>query len=158
MEKQAREITNEKLTELAATISTKFFEHLPYISTNFEHNCTNNNRLRTTAGRFLIPSCNIEVNPKYYARYGQQSLHDVIKHELVHYHLYRLNLGFKHKDKDFKQLCKIVDAPRFCHQMQSPKYRYKCSKCNTEFLRMRKVNVKKYRCGKCKGSLSPSPI
>ncbi|WP_353892276.1 SprT family protein [Proteinivorax hydrogeniformans] len=155
MEKQAREITDSELTELTKTVSKQFFETLPSITTTFNHKCLINNRLQTTAGRFITPSCNIEINPKYYAKYGKNSLVDVIKHELVHYHLYRLGGGFKHGDSDFKKLCQIVGAPRYCKPLKKPKFTYICKKCSNQFLRMRKVDVKRYRCGSCKGKLLP---
>ncbi len=32
----------------------------------------------------------------------------IIKHELCHYHLHRLGLGYQHKDRDFKTLLQKV--------------------------------------------------
>lgn len=65
--------------------------------------------------------------------------------------------GYQHKDHDFKMLSNKVQAPRFCQPIQSyeerANYIYQCCKCKTTYLRIRKVNTDKMRCGKCGSKL-----
>lgn len=72
----------------------------------FKHRAYFNNRLRTTGGRYLLHSHNIEINHKQYTMYGMEALTNIIKHELCHYHLHLEGKGYKHKDYDFKKLSK----------------------------------------------------
>ena len=72
------------------------------------HNALFNNKLRTTGGRYMLDSHNIEINPKQYQYYGKNALIDIIKHELCHYHLHLGGKGYKHKDSEFKILSKQV--------------------------------------------------
>ena len=60
---------------------------------------------------------NIELNYRYYEMYGKEELVGIVKHELCHYHLHITGGGYKHRDKDFRELLKAVDAPRFCKRM-----------------------------------------
>ncbi len=76
-----------------------------------------NSRLRTTGGRYLLNTHNIELNYRYYEMYGKEELVGIVKHELCHYHLHIAGRGYKHRDKDFRELLKAVDAPRFCKRM-----------------------------------------
>ena len=112
----------------------------------------------TTGGRYMLDSHNIEINPKQYQYYGKNALIDIIKHELCHYHLHLGGKGYKHKDSEFKILSKQVGAPRFCAPIQSyearANYLYKCQSCSYKYLRIRKVDVRKMRCGICNGKLS----
>lgn len=126
----------------------------------FLHKAEFNNRLRTTGGRYLLSSHNIELNQKHYEEFGEQELIDIIKHELCHYHLHIEGKGYKHRDSDFRMLLQKVDAPRFCKPLKSIKrrkivaqYLYECSKCNQRYKRKRKVDTAKYVCGKCSGKL-----
>lgn len=144
-------MNNRELQQLVEEISLEAFDRA------FEHEALFNKRLRTTGGRYLLGSHNIEINPKQYETYGNDALVDIIKHELCHYHLHLLGKGYKHRDRDFKILSKQVNAPRFCTPIDSyeqrANYIYQCTKCNHEYLRIRKVNIKKMRCGHCGGKL-----
>jgi len=97
---ETKQITQEELQTLVKDISQNSFECLPHIKTIFKHNASFNSKLRTTAGRYFISKGDIEINPKYYKRYGLQELIATIKHELAHYHLHQMSLPYKHKDKE----------------------------------------------------------
>ncbi|MCJ0910855.1 SprT family protein [Mammaliicoccus sciuri] len=142
---------NKALQELVSNISMEYFNK------PFKHNAVFNKRLRTTGGRYLLSSHDIEINPKQYEHFGVEALIDIIKHELCHYHLHIEGKGYQHKDKAFKDLSIEVGAPRFCKAVQSyeerANYLYQCGRCKTEFKRIKRVNTRKYRCGRCGGKL-----
>ncbi|MBA2876364.1 SprT family protein [Thermaerobacillus caldiproteolyticus] len=142
------------LQQLVEKISLQFF------GKPFQHQALFNSRLRTTGGRYLLRSHNIEINPKYYEAFGEEELVSIIKHELCHYHLHLEGKGYRHRDQDFRILLQQVQAPRYCrplpHQMKKTAnkfYVYICSNCGLEYRRKRRVNTSKYVCGKCTGRL-----
>lgn len=144
-----------QLQGLVEKLSLEFFQK------PFKHKAIFNNRLRTTGGRYLLKSHNIEINRKYLEQLGKEELIGIIKHELCHYHLHLEGKGYQHRDADFKKLLKKVGAPRFCnvlpdHPERKRTYKlhvYKCSHCGQVFKRKRAVNVLRYVCGKCRGKL-----
>src|SRR5690606_27474858 len=75
-------MTNKELTELIKEISDTVFRK-PFV-----HEGSFNARLKTTGGRYLLRSHNIEINPKSYETFGFAELEGIIKHELCHYHLH----------------------------------------------------------------------
>lgn len=143
---------NNELQSLVCNISDEFF------NISFKHKAIFNYRLRTTGGRYLIKSHDIEINPHSYELYGMNELIDIIKHELCHYHLHIQGKGYMHKDLEFKELLKKVGGTRFSKQIRQQRelpFRYKlvCKKCNHIYYRKRKIDYKKFRCGKCNGKL-----
>lgn len=146
-------MTDEQLQRLVEEISMRDFQK-PFL-----HKAYFNHRLKTTGGRYLLQSHNIEINPKQYEEYGIDTLIGIIKHELCHYHLHLENKGYKHRDSDFKELLNKVGGLRYCkipkgmRRQESIKYRYRCSRCEQIYLRKRKIDVNKYVCGKCHGLL-----
>lgn len=133
---------------------------LSYFNKPFLHQASFNSRLRTTGGRYLLQTHNIELNEKYYRELGLEELIKIIKHELCHYHLHLENKGYKHRDPDFKELLKSVGAPRFCHTLPSRVdkktlvyYHYECVECKLKYIRKRRVNLSQFVCGRCKGKL-----
>jgi len=146
---------DQMLQELVEEISLTFFKK-PFI-----HKAFFNPRLRTTGGRYMLHTHNIEINKHYYNSHGMDELIGIIKHELCHYHLHLNGKGYKHGDLDFKQLLKEVGAPRFCTPIpgsrngKSPQknYLYECSTCHFIYKRRRKINTTRYVCGKCRGKL-----
>lgn len=130
---------------------------LDYFGVPFEHRASFNNRLRTTGGRYLLRTHDIELNKKYLDECGLEELIGIIKHELCHYHLHIRGKGYQHRDKDFKLLLKKVDAPRFCKPLKSNKevfkHVYRCINCAHIYKRKRQMDIKKYVCGSCNGKL-----
>jgi SprT-like protein len=148
-------MTNDELTELIKEISVTVFQK------HFLHEGVFNARLRTTGGRYLLRSHNIEINPKSYETFGFAELEGIIKHELCHYHLHIEGKGYKHRDAEFRELLQLSGAPRFCSTIQSKpsarsnkRYVYECISCNTNYVRKIRMDVKRYRCGRCSGKLS----
>lgn len=146
-------MTDEQLQQLVRNISSRFFQKA------FVHDALFNKRLKTTGGRYLLSTHNIEVNPKSFELFGEEEVIQIIKHELCHYHLHIEGKGYQHRDRDFKELLKKVDAPRFCSSIPNKleeskrKHLYTCSECGVLYRRKRRLNTEKYRCGKCLGKL-----
>ena len=147
-------MSDEKLCELVCHVSKETF------GKDFQHKAYFNNRLRTTGGRYMLRSHNIEVNPLVFEKYGLDELVGVIKHELCHYHLHIEGKGYQHRDADFRELLKTTNSPRFCSTLMErkvrksvKKYTYKCEKCSLSYSRKIRLNTDKYRCGKCYGGL-----
>lgn len=145
-------MTDAELQFLVEKISIQSF-HKPFL-----HKAYFNPRLRTTGGRYMLGSHNIDINRKYFDEHGMDELIGIIKHELCHYHLHIEGKGYKHGDEDFKRLLNEVGGPRHCSILTSVNDRkkyliYVCSKCGLEFKRRRKINIRKYVCGRCKGKL-----
>lgn len=146
-----KDLCERELNNLVKEIS------ITYFNKPFRHQALYNYRLRTTGGRYLLSSHNIEINPKYMVEMTREDYKGIIKHELCHYHLHLEGKGYRHGDQDFKELLKQVGAPRHCRPLPSQentvKYIYLCEKCHLLYRRKRRVNTKKYRCGKCKGKI-----
>jgi len=146
---------NHELQNLVEKISLESFGK-PFI-----HEATFNSKLRTTGGRYLLGTHNIEINKKYLDQLGEAELIGIIKHELCHYHLHLEGKGYQHRDADFKYLLKKVDAPRFCNRLtEMPKRRtfkkllvYQCTGCELQYRRRKSINTSRYVCGKCRGKL-----
>ena len=70
--------------------------------------------------------------------------------------IFILKVGYKHSDVDFKELLRKVDGLRYAPSLAKKEqfYRYRCQKCGQEYHRKRRVNTKKYVCGRCHGKLS----
>jgi SprT-like protein len=128
----------------------------------FRHKAMFNARLRSTGGRYLLSTSNIEINRKYLEQLGVNELIGIIKHELCHYHLHLEGKGYQHRDSDFKMLLKKVGAPRYCSPLlEKPKKRsagkiliYECTKCHLQYKRKKSIDINRYVCGKCRGKLS----
>lgn len=146
---------DEELQTLIETISAKEF------GKPFRHKAFFNPRLRTTGGRYMLRSHNIEINKKYFEQLGEDELIGIIKHELCHYHLHLEGKGYKHRDRDFRELLSKVGAPRFCSNLPEEKKQlkpkrvlvYQCTFCGLVYHRKRIINTVRYVCGKCQGKL-----
>lgn len=120
----------------------------------FRHQAFWNNRLRSTGGRFFPADGHLDFNPKIYQAYGLEIFRKIVRHELCHYHLYYGKKGYRHGDKDFKNLLKAVDGLRYAPKLEnSYKYFYVCQGCEQTYPRKRRVDTSKYNCGKCHGQL-----
>ncbi|APX72116.1 SprT family protein [Companilactobacillus allii] len=145
-------MNNEDLTRLIQKVSQDNF------GKPFVHKAFFNNRLRTTGGRFHLKDRHIDINPKVYQQYGTEELVGVIKHELCHYHLYNAGMPSQHKSREFKVLLKQVGGSRFAPPLNnSNKHKtlhiYECSNCHTVYQRVRKIDTRRFVCGKCRGKL-----
>ncbi len=144
-------MNERKLQELTESLSAEYFKK------PFKHKAVFNSRLRTTGGRYLLKSHNIEVNPKYLSQ-GLDEVIGIIKHELCHYHLHIEGRGYKHRDPEFRALLSQVGAPRFCTPIEPPArtrkiVQYQCTECRFIYNRRRKMDTSKYVCGKCGGKI-----
>jgi len=119
----------------------------------FTHKITYNKRLRSSGGRYLLKTGNIEINPLVEQELGLEALIGVINHELCHYHLHQTGGGYRHRDADFKRLLHQVGGSRFVERMKEPNFIYECTACHHRYPRMRKMNTNRYVCGKCRGKL-----
>lgn len=123
----------------------------------FNHQTTFNDRLKTTGGRYFAASHNLEFNHKVLDYFGENEFLGVVKHELCHYHLHLEGSGFQHKDKDFKKLLKKVGGSRYVQSLLPYTVKqiliYECYSCHTVYNRNRRIDTKKYVCGKCGGKL-----
>lgn len=149
------DLNNQELQSLVEEISWKYFNKA------FRHKAIFNPRLKTTGGRYLLGSHNIEMNKKYFDQFGKDELIGIIKHELCHYHLHLERKGYRHRDLDFKKLLHAVGAPRYCSSLPETVEKrksqreliYICSKCKWEYKRKRRIDTKRYVCGNCRGEL-----
>jgi SprT-like protein len=152
---EGESMDNQDLQKLVEDISLRFFNK------PFRHIAFFNSRLRTTGGRYMLKSHDIEINRSYLEQLGEQELIGIIKHELCHYHLHLEGKGYQHRDHDFKALLKQVDAPRFCSTLPNrPEKKssttirvYKCSGCSQLYRRKRRIDLSRFVCGKCRGKL-----
>ncbi|MCZ8536688.1 SprT family protein [Paenisporosarcina quisquiliarum] len=147
-------MTNEELQQLVINISETVF-HKP-----FKHEAYFNSRLKTTGGRYMLQTHHIQINPKSLELHGRDELEGIIRHELCHYHLHIEGKGYKHRDKEFKDLLKVTKSPRFCANLGAVKRKkketqhvYGCISCGLLYRRKIRLNTNKYRCGKCSGRL-----
>lgn len=144
---------NLQLQQLVEQLSLQWF-HKP-----FRHEAIFNTRLRTTAGRYIYGPHRIEINPRYHALHGGDELILTIKHELCHYHLALAKRPFSHGSADFRTLLAGVGAARYAKpspelaNRRTQAYKYICIQCRHTYHRRRKVDTRRYVCGKCKGKL-----
>ena len=140
-------MNEHELQQLTQEISRNSFHR------EFTHKITYNRRLRSSGGRYLLKTGNIEINPLVEQKLGIEALIGVIKHELCHYHLHQTGGGYRHRDADFKRLLHQVGGSRFVERMKEPNFIYECTACHHRYPRMRKMNTNRYVCGKCRGKL-----
>lgn len=137
-------MTQNELQVLVMQISKKYFG-LP-----FKHIARFNTRLKTTGGRYLLASHDLEFNFKMA---NLPEFEGIIKHELVHYHLHIKQRGYQHKDLDFKKLLAQVGGSRFApslKQGQTTRYFWLyCCENGHNIPRKRRFQEKNYCCGQC---------
>ncbi len=80
-------MTEQQLQALVEELSLRYFKR-PFI-----HRAYFNRRLKTTGGRYLLMSHDIEINEKMLTKHGKAILIGTIKHELCHYHLHLTGQG-----------------------------------------------------------------
>lgn len=124
----------------------------------FLHQVKINRRMTTTGGRYHLDDHHIEINAHFLAPQYHEYLVGIIKHELCHYHLHLLHRGYHHRDRDFKILLQKVGGSRYApdiglRRRKKFNYIYVCENCGLHYPRMRRINTRRYRCGKCKRQL-----
>lgn len=117
------------------------------------HEAVWNPRLQTTGGRFFPKDGHLDFNPKLYEQVDELTFRKIVRHELCHYHLYFAQKGYRHRDRDFRELLAQVDGLRYAPSIGKQPYQYRCQSCRQAYSRKRRLNVNKYRCGKCRGIL-----
>jgi SprT-like protein len=144
---------NQELQQWVERLSVTFFGR-PFL-----HEATFNGRLRTTGGRYFTKSHNIEISPHQLAVHGDEETEAIIKHELCHYHLHLQGKGYQHRDQDFKSLLVQVGATRHCSPLPGAarrlpvRYLLVCDACGMKYPRKRRVDPRKFACGRCRGRL-----
>ncbi|KRL04898.1 SprT family protein [Liquorilactobacillus oeni] len=143
-------MTDEQLQRLVEKTSLQFFYR------KFTHAAIFNKRLKTTGGRYLLKTHNIEINPQMADKYGQDILIGIIKHELCHYHLHLQHLGYQHRTRCFKELLLQVGGLRYAPAQDTCrlKYTYRCCDCGQQYFRRRRINTTRFVCGRCRGKLA----
>lgn len=138
---------------------------LQWFKRPFLHKAVFNRRLRSTGGRYFMKSHHIDISWQQYETFGAEEVEKIIKHELCHYHLHLQRKGYRHQDDDFKKLLAEVGGSRFCKALaprkkavQAYKYKLECEACGTAYLRKRRMDPRKYACGKCRGKLKLLPL
>lgn len=134
---------------------------LEWFGRPFRHRATFNPRLRTTGGRYFLKTHNIEINPKQLEQFGPEETEKIIKHELCHYHLHLMNRGYRHRDRDFRELLAKVGGTRYCRSLpgarpktpRPARYVLECRSCGASYPRRRKMDPRRYVCGSCGGNL-----
>lgn len=145
-------MTDQELQAWVERISMESFG-LPFL-----HRARFNPRLRSTGGRYFTTTHHIEISSLYYQTYGAEDTEKVIKHELCHYHLHLTGRGYRHRDRDFKELLQQVGGTRYCKPPARKRrlpYRYllRCQSCGLEYMRKRRLDPERYVCGRCRGRL-----
>lgn len=146
-------IQDERLQRLVEQVSLDDFGR------PFRHKAYFNPRLRTTGGRYMMSTHHLEFNPKQLEVHGEEEFVKIVRHELCHYHLHLEGKGYRHQDQDFKQLLKQVGGSRYCKSLpdtrsvRTAKYVYICMDCHMSYVRKKRMDVRRYRCGKCRGRL-----
>lgn len=138
-------MTNDELQNLVQKISQQDFKR------SFKHQAMFNARLRTTGGRYILKTHNLEFNPKMIS---VPEFEAIIKHELVHYHLHLMHKGYRHADQDFKTLLAHVGGIRYAPKLATSQHywHYQCENRHDIF-RIRRFQVAHYRCRQCGGRL-----
>lgn len=138
--------------ELQRWVEELSIRHFPW---PFRHRAEWNSRLRTTAGQYVLNDHRIELNPAYLEAHGMEIFAKIILHELCHYHLHLQGKGYRHRDPEFKALLQQVGGLRYAPPLPDRRKRlvYACSRCGLNFIRQRKVDVKRFVCGKCRGPI-----
>lgn len=111
-----------------------------------------NYRFKTTGGRYHLKDHHIEINAHFLKKEYRKDLIGIIKHELCHYYLHTHQMGYKHQNRDFKILLKQVGGSRYAPDIglaKKIKYTYQCTNCHKLYYRIRRIDLKKYVCGKC---------
>lgn len=143
-------MTQEELQTLVEAISIEWFQR------PFMHEAIFNARLKTTGGRYHLNDHHLDFNPTLFAQSDEQTIVGIIKHELCHYHLHLAGRGYRHRDSEFKQLLQQTGGLRYAPAVAKKASKiecYQCVRCQTMIYRKRKIDTKRFCCGRCRGKL-----
>ena len=134
-------MNENELQNLVEEISLKYFDR------PFKHRVKINRRMTTTGGRYHLDDHHLEINAHFLVPQYHDYLVGIIKHELTHYQLHLLGLGYRHRDRNFKILLKKVGGSRYAPDIglrKKKKYRYLyfCENCGLRYPRMRRIDRK----------------
>ena len=117
-----------------------------------------NNRLRTTGGRFRSyynqrtgqrRAESIQIALFVIENGTSEEIFDILKHELIHYALFELEMDFKDGDESFIQHCKQLNVG-LSHSVQKEILFYTCPKCEEKVEMNRKIRKGFYiKCPTC---------
>lgn len=143
-------MTEQELQVLVEEISLNRFGR------PFRHRAVFNPRLKTTGGRYHLQDHHLDFNPSLFAQVSREVQQGIIVHELCHYHLHLTKKGYRHQDRDFKDLLAATQGLRYAPRVteNQPLWQYRCTDCGQDYQRKRRLNTQKYRCGRCRGELS----
>lgn len=159
MSSQSRDgipVSDSQLLELVRSISAVSFGQ------PFRHKSRYNTRLRSVAGRYLLVTHDLEFSHAHAVKFGRDDLVKTILHELCHYHLHLQGAGYRHRDREFKELLAEVGGSRYARALQ-PRvvrpiaHRYICTQCAIVYERRRSLDTTRFVCGVCKGKLDRLP-
>lgn len=113
-----------------------------------------NPRMRSTAGRALLKTYNVEINPKL-LEFGENEVYNTILHELAHL-LAWYRTRHRGHGAEWRAACVDLGIPneKVTHNLPLPKrqqkrkWRYVCPACETSFDRVRKARAHS-ACAKC---------
>lgn len=113
-----------------------------------------NPRLRTAAGRALLQTNTVEINPKI-SQYGVEEVWTTVRHELAHLMAWQRSRESGHGSA-WKKACADLGIPgeSTTHDLPLPRrtqrknWRYKCPHCPYTFDRARRAKPKS-ACGHC---------
>lgn len=146
----ANPLTDDALQQRVESLSLRDF------GKPFRHRASFNPRLRTTGGRYCLSDHRIEINPRYWLQMPEV-VDGIIRHECCHYHLHLEGKGHRHRDRDFQELLAQVKGLRHAPELPGQRARLRwllvCQGCGHKYLRQRRMNPARYRCGKCQGTL-----
>lgn len=111
------QLSEQQLTQWAKELAATRF-HQP-----FRHTVRYNRRLRTTAGRYMLASHVIELNPRYVTLGTKDEVAGILLHELCHYYLHLAKMGYHHRDRDFRQLLAQVGGLHYAPSAIAEKIR-----------------------------------
>lgn len=152
MPNSSASLNQKELQKLVESISLAFFAR------PFTHQVKINRRFKTTGGRYHLDDHHLEINAHFLSERYRAELIGIIKHELCHYHLHLAHRGYRHCDQDFKDLLKEVGGSRYApdiglRRKRKFHYLYRCQSCGQIYPRTKRLNLERYRCGRCYGQL-----
>ncbi|WP_261806912.1 SprT family protein [Lapidilactobacillus luobeiensis] len=152
-------MTDQELQALVEQVSLSAFQQ------PFRHQARFNRRLKTTGGRYFIGDHHLDFNPTYAATLSRAEFIGIVKHELCHYHLHLSGRPYQHRSAAFKNLLAQVGGSRYVPATAAPvtkvnkqRYEYVCQSCGQHYRRQRRIDLRRFVCGRCQGRLRQVPL